>query len=762
MKSCKYYWILIFFLWLMMQSGYAQTPDLSKMTKEERVGYMQQQALSKMTKAQQEEYIKQLTLSKMTRAQQEEYIKQQSLKAISDLNHTVTSAKVQNEQVYRKVQAYRIDYTKSLPINKPGISVTNIPASTQAYVIALAQSLLTIAQQKLADVVLKSQLDKMLNDASMNVSGTAMLMLANGIAKYEGEYLICKDVIKHPSNAWAINNLAILYRNDSKYKESISTFQYALTLLNDSSPVIKTNLAWACSYYGDYKTAKKYFNQVLKTDPYFSSAMEGLAIIAYDEGDLGALFDCLMKEVTGLGGGDGGGSGPSQEFSGLCGGVMDQNSLTANADTDPTTDHTFDNVADDSPDQDPATAEDDEVKIPDMKFIFVNDAMDLSNFFSQLASAQKKLRDEVQKSNDVPKQKMSTLPVLKPAAYLDEHGDKVVTANYEKYVNLVHQVSDLFMRKVYWSAKKYDQELANFLKPLQAQKSDMIMQYAHAMGACDNEDCRNGVLCIWVPKSHSNKNAELEAAGRIWNKYFGQVLENCNSYIRNSSPFIKRIHTQQWNEYVNLLRQYNVRKAYLMMYSRWVNALVGIGDDPIMHLPYTICSVEVRLISDASPDPYTKKLRSLKTFAGPCYTEPLNKSLGPLSIEDNCEKTKFSLSIDIGKGPTAKLSFEKDYNRKFKEDDYFRLGVGVGIEKKLSEGAKGSAGVEAFWKFNNNHDLIAKGFDASFEAVVKGGLQTGNKFIDKGVNISGEMEVMTLCGQGLPTNYTTSYHVEQK
>ena len=45
----------------------------------------------------------------------------------------------------------------------------------------------------------------MLKDTSINVSGTAMLMLANGMPKYEGEYLICKDIIKHPSNAWSIN-----------------------------------------------------------------------------------------------------------------------------------------------------------------------------------------------------------------------------------------------------------------------------------------------------------------------------------------------------------------------------------------------------------------------------------------------------------------------------------------------------------------------------------------------------------------------------
>ena len=497
--------------------------------------------------------------------------------------------------------------------------------------------------------------------------------------------------------------------------------------------MIKTNLAWACSYYGDFRAAKKYFNEVLRIDPYFSSAMEGLAIIAYNEGDLGALFDCLMKEVTGLGGGDDGGSGPSQEFSGLCGGVMDQNSLAAGGDTDPTTDHTFDNVADDSPDQDPPTADNDEVKVPSMKFIFVNDAMDLTQFFGKLGSAQKTIKDELQKCTDEPRQKMSTLPILKPIPYLDEHGDKVIPANYEKYVNLFHEVSDLFMRKVYWSAKKYDKEISDFLRSVSSEKYDMAREWAAGgCGDCEDEKC-NAFLCIWVPRAHGVKNTQIEAAGRIWNKYFEQVLESCNSYIRNSSPFIKRVHTQQWNEYMNLLRQSNVRKAYLIMYGSWVDALVGVGDDPTMRICYHPCSVELRLMSDASPDPYSKKLKPLKTFAGPCYTTPTNRSLGPLNIIDNCEKTKVSL-----KAEPFKLSFEKDYNRKFKEGDEFKLGIGVEFEKKLlSSQMKQVLAPEAevFWKFNNNHDLIAKGFDASFEAVVKGGLQTGNNFIDRGVLI---------------------------
>jgi tetratricopeptide (TPR) repeat protein len=736
----KYYGFLIAFLLVMLQSVTAQAPDFTK-----------------MTPAEQEAYIKEL--SKMTPAQQEKYIKEQSLKKIAGINKTVAAAKANNDKVLQKIQAYRTDYTKSLPVKKSGISISNIPASTQAYVITLAQNLLALAQQKLTDVVVKAQLDKMLKDTSINVPGTAMLMLANGMSKYEGEYLICKDIIKHPSNAWSINDLAILYRNDVKYIESIAAFQYALKLLNDSSLVIKTNLAWACSYYGDFRAAKKYFNEVLRIDPYFSSAMEGLAIIAYNEGDLGALFDCLMKEVTGLGGGDDGGSGPSQEFSGLCGGVMDQNALaTAGTDIDPTTDHTFDNVADDSPDQDPATAEDDEVKVPSMKFIFVNDAMDLQQFFGKFGSAVKTIQDELQKCTDEPRQKLSTLPILKPIPYLDEHGDKVMPANYEKYVNLFHEVSDLFMRKVYWSVKKYEKEISDFLRSVSSEKYDEVREWATTVGCadCEDEKC-NALLCIWVPKAHGVKNTQIEAAGRIWNKYFEQVLESCNSYIRNSSPFIKRVHTQQWNEYMNLLRQSNVRKAYLIMYGAWVEALNGIGDDPTMHLCYHPCFVELRLMPDASPDPYSKKLKPLKTFAGPCYTEPQSISIGPLNIIDNCEKTKVSL-----KAEPFKLSFEKDYNRKFKDGDEFKLGIGVEFEKKLLS-SHITAGAEAVWKFNNNHDLIAKGFDASFEAVVEGGLQTGNNFIDRGgINISSTVEVMTQCGQNAPTNYQTTYHIEKK
>ena len=699
---------------------------------------------------------------------------------IPDLNARTTQALAQNKQANQRVQAARKDYTQSLPVKKAGVTITNITAPTQAYITKLAKDLLASAQLVPINIVEKTRLDRMLADTSINVPGTAMLMLANGVPKFEGEYLICKEIIAHPFYAWAINDLAILYRNDRKYPESIAAFQYALGLLHDSSLVIKTNLAWACSYFGDFTAAKKYFNEVLKTDQAFSSAMEGLAIIAYNEGDLGALFDCLMKELTGLGGGDGGGSGPSPEFTGLCGGVMDQNATAAAAaggDADPTMDHTFDHVADDSPDQDPATAEDDRVKYPDMKFIFVNDAMDLSRFFAgQFGQAQNKIKEELQKCIAVPNQKMITLPPLTPPPYLDEHGDKIIPANYEKYVTLFHRESDLFMRKVYWSAKKYDEELAAFLKPLQLNKADMIMQYAKAMAACDDDKCRNAVACVWVPRVHSSKNTDLEAAGRIWNKYFEQVLAECNSYIQNSSPFIKRVHTQQWNEYMNLQRQYNARKAYLVMYNKWLDALVGVGDNPIMHLPFDVCNIELRLISDASPDPYSKKLKPLKTFAGPCYTEKVDVPLGPISIHDGCDKTKISLAA----GPFG-FSAEKDYSKKFKEDDYFQLGVNVGVGRKIgyeqhadqssaSVEAGVSANVEAFWRFNSNLDLTAKGFDANFEATVKGEVKTGNNIIDEHFNtintsagISGGFEVMTLCGEDVPANYKiTNVHIEKK
>ena len=280
------------------------------------------------------------------------------------------------------------------------------------------------------------------------------------------------------------------------------------------------------------------------------------------------------------------------------------------------------------------------------------------------------------------------------------------------------------------------------------------------------------------------KNGEIESAGKIWQKYFDKIVESCNWFINASSPFIKRVHLPSLNEWMNSEREWCVRRAYLNMYERWLEALIRIHDNAHLHTPYT-CVTEVR--SMKGPDPYMGKLKPLKTFAGPCYKDndpPMTLFL--VTYEDNCQRTKVSIGTKfLSEGttipvPEFNLSFEKDYSPKFKEDDQFKLTAGVAVSKKIGilnekEGnvsgkleGEVSATVEDYWKFDSNGNLIAKGADASFEASIKGkssfkDTEISDKSFDSkfGAGIKASYEVEVQCGQDSPPDRRVTTHLEK-
>ena len=266
---------------------------------------------------------------------------------------------MQNMQSQRQQQRNQF-----LPKQLDGHNADNIGSVALKAIVSLAKSHLAVDVSKI-DPFVKAELDKLVGDSTINLAGTGIMLMGNGIPKAAGGYLICKDIIRNPNSIWAINDLGILYRDDKKYTEAIQCFQYA-EKLNDSSIIIKGNLVWTISYYGDFNKTKEYFNKALAIDPNYSSALEGLATIAFQQGDIAALFQCLAKQIKYFGGG---GSGPSADFVNLCDGVKtDQQMQNMGKDEgDPTNDHTYDNenADDDDAQQDPAaTADDDPIEYP--------------------------------------------------------------------------------------------------------------------------------------------------------------------------------------------------------------------------------------------------------------------------------------------------------------------------------------------------------------------------------------------------------------
>ena len=134
----------------------------------------------------------------------------------------------QAQRNMKSAQAMQQQMLKAgLPSQRSGTHADQLKDATPSVIVALAQSKLKEASDKLAwDPVTKSQLDKMTLDTTINLAATGVVMLTGSLPKYPSEYLICKAVLKpHPSQ-WAINDLGILFRDDNMNKESLDCFLF--------------------------------------------------------------------------------------------------------------------------------------------------------------------------------------------------------------------------------------------------------------------------------------------------------------------------------------------------------------------------------------------------------------------------------------------------------------------------------------------------------------------------------------------------------
>ncbi|HMH31555.1 MAG TPA: hypothetical protein VK543_00920, partial [Puia sp.] len=176
---------------------------------------------------------------------------------------------------------------------------------------------------------------------------------------------------------------------------------------------------------------------------------------------------------------------------------------------------------------------------------------------------------------------------------------------------------------------------------------------------------------------------------RIWNKYFDQLIDNIHWYTQASDPFIKRVQQPGWNEYMNMVREWDVRRAILNLYTDWGSEIMAVnGNSAVVGIvvahPVLNCHTDMPMMGGGA-DPFAKKTGKLKTFAGKCYKEPSSFDAWVVSYEDDCDKTKISVTIGA-----AKVFKEWDYSKKFKEDDTYRTGLTIGVSKSVK--MSGSAG----------------------------------------------------------------------
>ena len=531
----------------------------------------------------------------------------------------------------------------------------------KAELLSLVQTTLNNLSPKL-DMLLKTNLDKMVKDSTLNIAGTGLFYLSIDLSPREAcGYLICKGIQLHPSDPYAINAFGVYCRNNNDLEKSLQLFLYADNLLPDSlkSPYIYANIGWASFYYGDFSAAQKYFDKALALSDSFQPALEGEAMIAYAKGDIQALFKCLSKELLASTksksgkGSLGGGSGPSESFVDVVTDEALQSVKNLDDQPDPTQDKSLDNVMEDDSSDDASDGGEDVTFEADSRPVFVCDPKSLPLKKGEAArfiiKAQNNMRSIALSIN----QQMNGLTPLAVSKKTDNDGSITISKSYRKFVDLIAEANRLFDRRVYWYRKKYIDEYKAFPTPWLLKMQDLITQFTKQLSNCPCEcgdcakctECVNRVKCQWLPVLYTECNSDIESSTRIWNKYWDNIFNTIQWYLNVTNPFIKRVHDAGWNNYLNNSRISKIEIVVLTAYSDWAGEVINLPIDPYANEPIPSCPVQ---IAGIVPDPFSKKPKHIKEYEDP-NCKDIDFPIGILgTITENCHYTKINIGPKIG------------------------------------------------------------------------------------------------------------------
>lgn len=653
-----------------------------------------------------------------------------ALPGLPDLNKVSQSvqegaARVKNMQAATGAQKQQLQ--KGLPQPDPNSHFTTVPNADSTAIVGIIHSILTPATEKLKmiDPLVIPALDALAKDSTITPNAQGMLLLSEKYPKYMAQYLICKGVLLNPQNPWAINDLGILLRNDHRNKEAAQCFRYAYRF-NDAFLIIKCNLAWAVAYYGDLMQAKNYFREILTVLPDYSSAWEGLGMIAYQQGDTKGLFEALAHQVKYIGGNGGGGgnsNGPSDNFTGFVDAVEQQQQMAdlgKKDNPDPTGDHTFDNDNDDSPGTDyDVVGYTEAPHYPSYSGMFAKNIGDLFPLLGKTAGFRTMILQQDEMARNYVQAKKNSISPLARASYQDNDGAVVTPANYQKYWWLYNDVAVEYDKRVTWVTAQFGAAWDKLYQSIVTQHQQDAENYTREISAVrcppGSGDCCpacNAVKCKWKVKLTANLQSDLGGISSLWTNYFQRLQQQIAWYVNASNPFIRRMIRSDWNELMNATREYDVRHTILMFYLRWLEMQSLIGTKQLIDAMFgnVVCTIQPRTMGDDGPDIKTTKLRKLKTFPDYCdRKDPENSqsfSYGIVNYESNCDHTRLAVNVlHLGKsgkidesgnagglkggaslGAGGKLDlgmvFEHVRSKKFKEDDYYNVGttIALGVE----------------------------------------------------------------------------------
>jgi tetratricopeptide (TPR) repeat protein len=664
---------------------------------------------------------------------------------------------------------------KGLP--KKSATAFTAKATSLKEINTWATSMLSNAKMK-GGVLLEPMLRATYADTTINAASAGMLMIAAGMPKYTGHYLVCRYILDHPDNAMAINDLGIFMRLEKDLPKAISLFTYARSL-NDTCIEIQTNLAWAYAYAGDFTKAKQNFNAVLKSRPDYQSANEGLALIAYQEGDKQALWNSLTKQIFSSNKSLGfSGSFPSAQMASFCGGVLNEdeiNQMDKGGNSQASANNPYSNPNGADPEQ-----QSEEKSIPSAPDISLNEYKpDLDNDFSpedviKSAKAIGKYEQEIKNEIAYVKSLLPSLP--KPMQFVNSDGELETIYDYSKdahYIsfNQIHLRFEKLRAKVYG---KYGDKLAAAVQSFAATYQGVSSAYIAALKPCANDDkckttedceCIRKVKCEFIPRFKATILSFVMNIGDQVRTGMDEMADYAEQYKNDAAPRLQYISEPNWNKYLNAVKEADVimaKNLMLMLYQRFIPACAGWVAQAQGLSVEGECVFEARSIP---PDVSTPKLRKLKTLAAPCNDPapgPLKfngqqanqgggpTQMGPLVVDDNCHHYRVGINMDfLNKGVktgavdgTVKLGagayFEQIRSKYVGEDNYkfgltltASVSVGINTEKNGSLGIidlkrAGSAKAEAEINldisrtYNSNGAPVSKSIAWNAKAGVSG------------------------------------------
>ena len=247
------------------------------------------------------------------------------------------------------------------------------------------------------DAVTKSQLTNILASKSSMADMGVMYFISGPKGIASAYYLICNAIIKNAKDTLAINDLGILLKNDGQYEKAYQCFKYADQLFPSS--IFKTNLGWTAAYYGDFISAKKYFEDALVLAPTNAGTLEGLCTLAAAKGDYQSLMQNLFKRMQLSSGGAPMASSQMVNF--LDDAYHNNPELRKQ---DPFTDHTFDtpeSAAEDNTDQPSAsTANSETPDYPTFGAYFFIDPITIDKKLDQIKQGYKSIKKDEQDKED--------------------------------------------------------------------------------------------------------------------------------------------------------------------------------------------------------------------------------------------------------------------------------------------------------------------------------------------------------------------------